>query len=177
MRALQLDFQRRPRSSVAGWFLLALGVVALGGSLQVHRMLAQEAGEHGAALRRIEAAPPAAMTQASAPDTGDDAAVVAARQVIERSRLPWAGLFAALESADSEDVALLAITPDVPHQRVKIHAEARNLDAMLAFHRHLQHSDGLGQVVLIDHVVSKDTPEKPVRFHLLAAWGASHASP
>jgi hypothetical protein len=176
MRALQLDFQRRPRSGVAGWLLLGVGVAALAGTLHVHRMLAQEAGEHGAAMQRIEAALPAAMTRSRAQETGDDPSLVAARQAIEHARLPWNGLFAALESADSEDVALLAITPDVTHHRVKIHAEARNLDAMLAFHRHLQHSDGLAEVVLVDHVVSKE-PETPVRFHVFAGWGAGRASP
>ena len=77
----------------------------------------------------------------------------------------------------SQQRRILAITPDIPHQRVKIHAEARDLAAMLAFHRHLQQSDGLAQVVLVDHAVSKDSPEKPVRFHVFASWGASHASP
>lgn len=177
MRALHLDFQRRPRGGPAGWLLLVAGVAALGGALQAHRLLAQEAGEHSAAVQRIEAALPAALTRARPADSGEDAALTAARQAIERSKLPWNGLFAALESADSEDIALLAITPDIPHQRVKIHAEARSLDAMLAFHRHLQQSDGLGQVVLVDHAVSKDSPEKPVRFHVFAAWGASHAAP
>ncbi len=176
MRTLQLDFQRPPRSSLTGWLLLGLGVAALAGTLHVHRILAQEASEHGAATQRIEAALPAAMTRSRAQDISDDPSLVAARQAIAHARLPWNELFAALESADSEDVALLAITPDVTHHRVKIHAEARNLEAMLAFHRHLQRSDGLMEVVLVDHVVSKE-PETPVRFHVFAGWGASHASP
>jgi hypothetical protein len=60
---------------------------------------------------------------------------------------------------------------------VKIHAEARDLASMLAFHRQLQQNPALAQVVLVDHTVMKDVPFKPVRFHILAQWGMQNANP
>jgi Tfp pilus assembly protein PilN len=177
MRALELDFQRRLRPSGYGWLLLVAGVLTLAGLLQAHRMLAQQAAAHDAAWHRVQAMLPSTAAGPHTPDAHHDAQLRAAREVIEQSKRPWSGLFTALESADSEDVALLAVAPDIPHLRVKIHAEARDLAAMLAFYRHLQQSDALTQVVLIDHVVSKETPERPVRFHLDAGWGGNRESP
>jgi Tfp pilus assembly protein PilN len=177
MRPLQLDFQRRPRASAVGWLLLLAAVVTLAGLLQTHRVLAQQAAAHAATLHRVEAKLPATDTGPRKSDVHNDAALQAARLVIEQSKLPWSGLFAALESADGQDVALLSVTPDVLRHRVKIHAEARDLVAMLAFYRHLQQSDGMAQVVLVDHAVSKETAEAPVRFHVNAVWGVNHDSP
>jgi Tfp pilus assembly protein PilN len=96
---------------------------------------------------------------------------------VEKSRLPWDNLFASLESTDQTDVALLAIVPEVGRRQVKIHAEARDFGAMLAFQRHLQMNTNLSQVVLLDHTVNKDSAEKPVRFHIQANWGVSRVSP
>jgi Tfp pilus assembly protein PilN len=177
MRALELDFQRRPRPSALGWLLLAAGLMVLAALLQGHRMLAQQAAAHAATRHRIEAMLPVPADGPRTHDAQHEAELKLARQVVEKSKRPWSGLFAALESADSENVALLAVTPDMPHRRVKIHAEARDLAAMLAFYRHLQQSDGLAQVVLIDHAVVKETAEKPVRFHVDAGWGGDRESP
>ena len=177
MHALQLDFQRRPRASAFGWLLLLAAGVTLAGLLQAHRVLAEQAAAHASTLHRIEAKLPANDSGPLKSDAHNDAALLAARLVIEQSKLPWTGLFAALESGDGQDIALLAVTPDVLRHRVKIHAEARDLAAMLAFYRHLQQSDGLAQVVLVDHAVSKETAEAPVRFHVNAVWGGNHDSP
>lgn len=177
MRALQLDFQRRPRPNAAGWLLLLAGVVTLAGLLQAHRLLTQQAAAHAVTIQRIEAKLPATDPGPRKSDAHKDAALQAARLVIEQSKLPWTGLFAALESADNQDMALLSVTPDVLHHRVKIHAEARDLAAMLAFYRHLQQSNGLAQVVLVDHAVSKESAEAPVRFHVQAVWEGNHVSP
>ena len=118
------------------------------------------------------------MAAAPASVEWDDAAdALAARQQLDKAKLPWDNLFSALESTDQTDVALLAVSPEPLRQQVKIHAEARSFDAMLAFQRHLQMNTGLTQVVLTDHTVVKDVPEKPVRFHIIANWGMSHVNP
>jgi hypothetical protein len=180
MRTLELDFQRPAPPSFLGWAILLAALVALAALLGVHHTLDGETRTLQAAVKRIEAlVPGAAMVRAQ--DPTDDAALTAARRALERSKLPWSGLFAALESADSKDVALLAVTPDVARGQLKIHAEARHLAAMLAFHQRLQQAEGLQRVALVDHEVSreesKDTAEPSVRFHIVAAWGADHGRP
>jgi hypothetical protein len=176
MRALELDFQRPPRPSPLGWLLLVAGIALLAGLLGTHRLLKDEAVAHRAAVKRIENQLPGAGT--ARPQTArDDAGLTVARQAMERSQLPWNGLFSALESADDKDVALLAVTPDVARGQVKIHAEARHLAAMLAFHKRLQLGGLLNHVVLVDHEISKESVEAPVRFHIVAAWGTNHGRP
>jgi len=174
MRALELDFQQPPRPNIFGWLILLAGLAALVALLGTHRMLADQTGARRATVKRIEALLPGAATPAA---RNNDAALAAARQVMERSKLPWASLFSALESADDKDVALLAITPDVGRRQVKIQGEARHLAGMLEFHRRLQQSEGLSQVALVDHVISKETPEAPIRFHIIAAWGVNNGRP
>ncbi|HET8745249.1 MAG TPA: hypothetical protein VFM98_06575 [Ramlibacter sp.] len=172
MRSLQFDFQRRPAPSAAGWLLLAAGlaVAAVVGHEQTQHD--EVKADHATRLATLQT--PGAMLTGKEPD---EPSVVAARKLLDASRLPWETLFSALEAADAKDVALLSITPDAQRRQVKIHAEARNLDAMLAFQRQLQKNPGLAQVALVDHTVMKDLPFTPVRFHLLAQWGVQSGNP
>jgi len=175
MRNIELDFQRRPAPSVSGWLLMLGAVAAVGGLVHARQLLAHDSEMQAARLARIQAT---GMPVASTPaDAADDPIVVAARQALEKSRLPWNALFSALESANGADVALLAIAPDVTRRHVKIQAEARNLNAMLAFHQHLQQQPTLAHSVLVEHTVAKDKPDTPVRFQIVATWGANHVSP
>jgi hypothetical protein len=174
MRKLELDFQRQPAPSAAGWLLLATGIAAVAGVLLAGQHMEREAGIQTERLAHLRLA---GWEDAQPRTVAPDPALDAARRLLDRSRLPWRQLFAALESADGADVALLAVAPDVSRGQVKLHAEARNLAAMLAFHRLLQQDSRLGQVVLTDHAVATDSPEKPVRFHVLATWGSHHVGP
>lgn len=174
MRTLRIDFLRQPRPSAGGWLLLLAGVAVVAVLARVQLGLSQDHAAQAARLAGLQRGPGAQLAVA---DGADDPMVVAARQALERARLPWHALFSALESADGSDVALLAVTPQPQRRQVKIHAEARHLAAMLAFQRQLQQHPSLAQVVLVDHTVVDDAPEKPVRFHLSAQWGASHGQP
>jgi hypothetical protein len=176
MRNLELDFQRPSPPGLFGWMMLLAALAALAALAGVHHTLAEETRARHATVQRIEAVVPGAAT-ARSQNPNDNATLTAARRALELSKLPWNGLFAALESADNKDVALLALTPDVARGQLKIHAEARHLAAMLAFHQRLQQAHGLYQVALVDHEVSKDAAEPSVRFHIVAAWGAGHGHP
>lgn len=173
MRSLQFDFQRKPAPSATGWLLLAAGLAAVAGLGHEQVKLDGLRAAQAARLAHLQTPGVASLT-GSEPD---HPTVLAARKLLDASKLPWDSLFTALEAADGKDVALLAVTPDPQRRQVKIHAEARNLDAMLAFQRQLQRSTGLAQVVLADHTVMKDLPFTPVRFHILALWGVQSANP
>lgn len=173
MRECELDFQRGPRPSGWGWLLLVTGLATLAGVLQVHHLVQQEAQRQSARLARVQAAGPTP----NAADAAEDPAVVAARRALEHARLPWDELFAALEATERADVALLSVAPDTARRRLRIEAEARDLGAMLAFQRELQRSAALREVVLVDHTITKDGAETPVRFALVANWGGSHGAP
>jgi hypothetical protein len=173
MRSLQFDFQRKRPPSASGWLLLVAGLAAAAGFGHIQYQVTQVRADQALRLAGLQQ-PGASTVTGSEPD---EPAVVAARALLDRSKLPWDTLFAALQSADSADVALLAITPELQRRQVKIHAEARDLAAMLAFQRQLQQNPALTHVVLLDHTVMKDVPFTPVRFHILAQWGVQHANP
>jgi len=179
MRAFELDFQRRPRPSPFGWLLLAAGLATLAALAGQRYQLTEATHASQAALALFEAQLPNANAarEAGAADPAAEAALAAARQTLERAKLPWDELFAALEAADNADVALLAVTPDVARGQIKIHADARHLAAMLAFQRRLQQSGALRHVTLLDHEALREAGQPSVRFHLVAAWGADHGRP
>ena len=176
MRALAIDFQRGPRPHPAGWLLLLAGCGLAGVVVHTARETTAQAHAQQARLARASAQL-AAVTIPAATPTRSDAAFTAAREALEQARLPWDQLFAALEAAQGQDVGLLTVAPEPARGQIRIEAEARNLGAMLSYQLLLQQQPGLAQVVLVDHSIMKDQPHAPVRFQLLAAWGARHGKP
>lgn len=174
MRSLQFDFQRKPAPSAAGWLLLVAGIAGVAGLVHEQTALDGQKAAQASRLARLNAPGGTTALSGSEPDVPS---VIAARKLLDGAKLPWDTLFTALEAAEGKDVALIAIAPDAQRRQVKIHAEARNLDAMLAFQRQLQQNPALAQVALLDHTVMKDMPFTPVRFHLLAQWGVQSAHP
>ena len=172
MRKLELDFHRARRHPLR-WALLLAGLASVGGVLVGHRQVTVQTRAETATRALIEAGKPA-NTRSISP--ADDAALTLARQTVTKTRQPWNELFLALEAADSKDVALLAFTPDTNRGEIRLQAEARNLAAMLAYHRRLE-SSGLRQVALVEHERSTETPEAPVRFKIVGVWGGQHGRP
>src|SRR4051812_18836827 len=104
MRSLQFDFQRKRAPSASGWLMLAAGVAAVAALGQVQYEFSLQQGAQAERLALLRTHGGAAGLAGNEPD---EPAVVAARQLLDRSKLPWDTLFAALESADTADVALL----------------------------------------------------------------------
>jgi hypothetical protein len=174
MGPLDLDFRPTRPAAPLGWAILVLGLGVLATLPVLHRQWLAEAESLEAAAREMEARRP--RPAASPGDRAAEEGLAAARKALEKARLPWNSLFAALEAADSQDVAILAILPDSPRSQVRIEAEARNLAAMLAYQRRLEQAGGLRQVTLVDHEAAADSGGA-VRFHLAAAWGEDHGHP
>jgi len=173
MKGFYLDLQapRRPLYRLRGGLLLA-GVLALGGvaawwltdlapRLQTQRQLLQSESN---ALSPSPLANPLNAREL-------DQAWQQARAASVQLNLPWPQLFAQLATAArAGQVALLSIEPDAHRGQVALVAEARNLDAMLAFVNALQASPDFAQVALESHTISKTQSEQPVRFHVSASW-------
>lgn len=178
MRALDLDY-RRPLASTAGWTLLAAGVLLLGLLLVVRQQVAGAAAEAEADLQRSEQILPgvSAAPVSAAESRAQRAALAEMQRLSEQLSLPWERLFANLEAIADADIALLSLAPDARKQQLRISAEARNLPAMLAFHRRLEHSGDLRDVALVNHEIVDEVPERPVRFNLTATWVIHDARP
>lgn len=179
MHLLDLDFQRRRRASAGGWAILVLGLLCAGLAVVAAQRVAEETSIHEASVHRIERTlPGAGRAPLSAAESKAQEAVLAdMRRVVAQLNLPWNRLFTTLETVAIGDIALLTLTPDARKQQLRISAEARNLSAMLEFHRRLEGDTSMRDVALVNHEIGEQVPERPVRFSLIATWMANDARP
>ena len=180
MRRLDLEFQPR-RSSPLAWSLLALGaaVVAALVLLQQHLQAEQvelEARVHGLELQ-LGRRPATAAPQNTAASREQAERLAQMRSVSQQLQRPWERLFNMLEGLPQDDVALLTLTPDARKGQVRISAEARDLEAMLQFHKRLESSAELRDVSLLNHEIIARQAEHPVQFNLSATWEIGNAHP
>lgn len=93
-----------------------------------------------------------------------------ARETIQRLSMPWDNLFGALESAATDQVALLAIEPDPKSGTVVILAEGKDYAAALSYVLELSRAKTLSQVHLVKHELQESDPQRPVAFSVSASW-------
>jgi len=179
MKRLRLDFApsslrgtllRAPLASrVTALGALALCAVALVQVLD-YREAREEVDAQLAALQARAAAPPAAPAVSRTPIGEQEALAVNA--AIAQLNLPWRALHDAVRAATPPDVALLALEPDARRRVLRITAEAKNSDDMLAYVRLLEREEWFASVTLVHHEVLEQDPNRPLRFQLDAGWGA-----
>jgi len=169
---VQLDFVRRvfgPRSPrvrllVGGVaLLLAVGTYEQVLAWKIDRLET----DLGVVQAQVRARQPARV-KLSEREINDE--VSRAKNVIANLTLPWARMFAAIETSDRKSVALLSIQPDAAKRRIMIGGEAKNFDAMLEYVRQLEASKTLQNVYVVSHEVQRRDPQHPVRFMLEASW-------
>ena len=181
MGPLLLDFQPRRRAGPLGWSLLGLGLMLALGCVGLQQHLQRQALEHQVQLQHAqrqlggEVAGTSSLTPAQSREQAQNLEEM--RQVSLQLRRPWERLFAMLETLPRDDVALLSLTPDARKGQLRISAEARDLEAMLNFHRQLEASDELSDVSLLNHEIVSQVPEHPVQFNLSATWEIGDANP
>ena len=84
-------------------------------------------------------------------------------QVARQIGTPWALLLDALEGATPEEVALVSIEPDARTGSVRLQAEARTLDTLLAYAGTLGASPLFEGVSLVKHETNEQDGNKPMR--------------
>ena len=67
---------------------------------------------------------------------------------------------------------MLAIEPDAQKGLVRISAEAKSLESLVAYLAYLQKIPLLRDIELVTHQIQEQDPQHPVRFMLQATWGA-----
>ena len=163
MQRIELDFVRRgARSRWASRVLLACALGLAGDMALSYLQLVREVRSNEAIVAR--ARPHQPVAKASAEE------LALARDSVERLGLPWAKLFAALEAAGSDQVALLAIEPDTKNGTVRISGDSKDYLAALGYVLTLSQNDALSHVQLVHHEVQQKDPLHPVSFSLSAAW-------
>ncbi|MEM5297753.1 PilN domain-containing protein [Burkholderia sp. JPY481] len=93
--------------------------------------------------------------------------------VLRELTVPWQDLLSIVEDYPDHDVALIGIDQSPAQSQIRITAEAKNFDAMIAYLRYLQGSVLLREAVLNDHVIETNVPGTPVRFQITAVWRKS----
>jgi len=170
MRWLDLDFERRQRSQTVGYLLLLTGGVVAMTVASLYQDVSQQLDAQRESLRQVQSGPSKSGRTDARSVKQQDERMAAARIVLGRLTVPWETLFRGLESIDEKDVALLSMTPDPEKQKIKLTLEAKNLQAMLSYHRKLQENPTFREVSLNRHEIVQQDPYKPVRFSITASW-------
>jgi Tfp pilus assembly protein PilN len=164
MRALKLDFCRTSRAP--RWLspvLLAVAAAFSGDVAYSFMEIQKEIGEKETALAKLDPRSYRPARNASAEE------VALARETLQRLATPWDKLFGALESAASDQVALLAIEPDPKAGTVTISGDSKDYLAALTYVLNLSRAEALSKVHLSRHE-TKAGPGSPVAFSVSAAW-------
>lgn len=181
MKQLRIDFARASlrrtlfHTGPAGWalsvlaLLLCLGAALQGWQLQ-GRQRADQAALAAAELRaRVRAAAAPAPVRAARISEAQAGAV---NRIVLQLNLPWRDLHDAIAAATPASIALLALEPDARRRRMKISAEARTSEAMLAYVEQLKRQPLFADVALRRHEINEQDPNRPIRFQLDAQWVA-----
>lgn len=178
MRRLRIDFappgwrralfQLHPAVLVA----LALGLAlcasaALGGwQLLEQRRSREQQLRHLRERQAALSAAPAAVAELPIPPEQ----AVFVNGAILQLNLPWRALQDAVAAATPRSVALLALEPDPRKQVLKLTAEARNSDDMIAYVEQLKEQELFSSVLLTRHEINEQDANRPLRFQLEARW-------
>ena len=182
MKKVRIDFappslartwHRAPRGT---WSLLlvALGLAGpLASSVAQYRSLQRVEAERTAHVAQAQAraaarAPVAAPVRAVPP-----AQAGAVNASVQQLNLPWRGLHDAVQAATPATIALLALEPDARKSSVRITAEAKNSDDMIAYVEALQRVEWFTTVLLARHEINEQDANRPIRFQVDAQWRAA----
>jgi len=170
---LRLEFAPRARRRLgASDALLALSALLLGAALLPLGLVWSDRDQQLRALEALDAKGTPAARARGPVDPAEAARSKLALQVAHHLVTPWGDLLNTLESARTESVALLAMEPSVSKRSIRLTAEARGTEEMLAYLGTLQRDPRLSAVVLMSHQVQLQAPGTPVRFQIQAGWGA-----
>jgi len=178
MKPMQIDFaapgwrrtlyRTHPAVMVAGAVGLLLCVAAAALSLQNAKEREAREQQLSAARKKAIASAPARLPETAIPEAQANAVNTAVLQL----NLPWRALQDAVASATPPAIALVALEPDARKQILKITAEARNADDMVAYIEQLKQEEFFAGAGLVRHEINAGDPNRPIRFQIEAQWRA-----
>lgn len=168
---LELEFQPQRVWCKRGlWVVLALALIFFGLTvLDFHTLKQREQTLQLSLLGTEKLRVPARTVRENQPRSADE--VRAANLIVQSLNVPWGQLMTSFEARQPGDVALLAIEPDAKKQMLRVTGEARTLANLPDYVDLLTRQGVLKDVVLIEHQVQLQDPQRPVRFVVQASWG------
>ncbi len=103
--------------------------------------------------------------------TVSEAQAQAVNDAVMQLNLPWRDLVEAVRAATPGNVALLALEPDAKRRTLRITAEAKSSDDMLAYVAKMEEQGWFASSALVRHEIAEQEPNRPLRFQLTAQWG------
>lgn len=180
MKQLQIDFappgvQRTLyRTSTRAWVLAAVAaLLCLAAAVLGYRLLMQQRADQqqlNAALTRAKA--PVVVAVAAEQPKISEIQAAAVNAAVMQLNLPWRALHDAIGAATPNTIAMLALEPDARKRSMKITAEAKSSDAMIAYVEELKRQELFADVVLTRHEINEQDPNRPIRFQIEAEWMA-----
>jgi Tfp pilus assembly protein PilN len=180
MKKVNIDFAppsvarsilRTPRQTWAVLWMVLFAVMALIGA---NAGLRREQGEvellraQSQAQLRTQAQARAAPIAVRPPVP--EAQANAVNAAVLQLNLPWRALHDAVQAGTPANIALLALEPDARKNTVRITAEAKSSDDMIAYVEQLQKGDWFSAVSLTRHEINEQDSNRPIRFQLDARW-------
>jgi hypothetical protein len=165
LQAIKLDFCRS--RSAPPWMAPLLFAVSLAFAADVGFSFMKTVREISVNEKKLAALEPHAYKAARRAPPEE---IAAARETMQRLATPWDRLFSALESAASDEVALLSIQPDAKAGTVTISGDSKDYLAALTYVLNLSRADSLSHVQLARHEVKQNDPQKSVAFWVSAGW-------
>lgn len=170
---LELDFSRtQARGGSAGWVVLAAALLLAWKCVDMYAVARHESDFLESRIDQLRSQAAGRADQAPGMPEATLREIRQANQVIEQISLPWERLFGAVEAAAGSGISLLGIAPDPRSATVEISGEAVDLAAMFDYVKTLERQGTLTRVYLLNHQVSEQDPDRPVRFTLSASWSA-----
>jgi Tfp pilus assembly protein PilN len=142
--------------------LLCLASAALGAQM----VASKRAFDAQLAALRVRASAPAAAPVPAAGPAISAAQAAAVNGAVLQLNLPWRALHDAIGAATPRSIALLALEPDARKRTMRITAEAKTSDDMIAYVEQLKQQELFAAVVLTRHEINDQDPNKPIRFQL-----------
>ncbi|MGO4158162.1 hypothetical protein [Cupriavidus sp. YAF13] len=172
MPLLKIDFSRRPATlAPGGVVLLVLAGLMLLLSARALWLAYQDNDrartQFGIAAREENASQHPPKT---APTPAARLAEKQGEAILRELTVPWQSLLSIVEDYPARDVALIGIDQSPAQSQIRITAEAKDADGMIAYLKYLQGSELLHEAVLSGHLIETNVPGTPVRFQIVAVW-------
>ncbi|SEM69362.1 PilN domain-containing protein [Nitrosomonas marina] len=158
--------------------LLCIGLFAVLVAFYQFRQIAEESGTLSARVERLEKqqsgtaavsrSRPSSRKREIGHEIGKE--LQNANIILGQINLHWEGLFDAIEHIVTEDIALLALQPNVSNRVLRISGEARNMAVLLDFIEAMEREVIFEKAHLVNYKIKQDNPYRPVDFLLTTIW-------
>jgi Tfp pilus assembly protein PilN len=171
VRQTRIDFLAAPRGSAR----LGIAVFVIGAALAGFAVMDDSRSSDD--LARLQASLKKAKTAyqrvelTRTPDRGSGlSALKQSGDIARRLASPWGELLDALEHAQSDNVALLAVEPSVAQGRLRISGEAKDMDALIDYIKSLEGKAGIADLRLQTQQIKQNDAQHPLEFVLESHW-------